>query len=513
MRAKAPPWWFVVGPALTVALPLLAVGFQGDERRDVYFNAERFGTNPVPVLRQVVDELDVFLNAGNLRPLGRFIAYAQQTYLFETAEATGLAPHVTQGVVRCVGLGFFAWVFTRLVNRFSPSGGGDTLAAWIAPPLLAVVLVASGVEHPIIHFPVLFILSASALLGATMVAANPILLDARREGWMKLGLLAVLGACSAMTFDLLYLVPGFAAIGLLAQAAVHGRAVLSLRGSAGAWRVLSIAGGFALVFVPSRIVIASRCAEHRCYSGSEPRLDADLFPVAFDRFLSGTPMAAWRHVDGSGTRAGGSLPAESLVTNSFLLTLVAVLFCLSVFAARRLKPAQESHAPRQAVALASIGAALVVFPAVLVSASRLVQRGDYAVGEGWRDSLLTASGWAMLGLSAVVALQGRTNRVTGSRLGRIGVVVLLFVGLSATLLANARAANVDDADPESAVAQAVSSSLVPFDPSESANEIRCELAHRYREIRPDSTKWISAEQIIANLDLLVIERHGVPYCR
>ena len=72
-----------------VCLPLIAFSLQGDERRNIYYNAERFGSNPLDPARQAIDEIDVFLRLGNFRPIGRFFDYTEHAWVFEAAEATG----------------------------------------------------------------------------------------------------------------------------------------------------------------------------------------------------------------------------------------------------------------------------------------------------------------------------------------------------------------------------------------------------------------------------------------
>jgi hypothetical protein len=512
MQPKFQSWLLVAWPTLVVSLPLLAFGFQGDEKRDVYYNAERFGTNPFPVARQVVSDIDLFLGAGNFRPLGRFFAFTQQAFLFETAEATGLAPHVAQGLLRCAVLLFLSWCFVRVIHRFCGGSEQISLGVLFAPGLLAVTFVASGAEHPIVHFPALFVLSAAAVLGSTLVASKVQLFEQGRESVVRLTGFVAVGAASAMTFDLLYLVPVFALVGLFAQAVNLDRSVSSLRGSAAVWRVASVAAGFGAVFIPTRLLIASRCAEGGCYSGSDLNLGPQVFEGVIDRAMSGLPPASWQHVADEAETTRTSIPVESLFTNSALLLLVASLVIFGLLLAQRMRCVENARPKFSATGLAVVGAALVLLPALVVSASRLMQRDDYEIGEGWRDSVLTASGWAVLAIAVIVSLQRRWPTVVFSGLGRLGLSLVLVLMLGASLFSNVQAARTDDKNPESATAQAVSASLAPFDASSTGNIVRCALAERYREISPSTEKWVGAHQILNNLDLLTLERYGLLYC-
>ena len=102
-------------PSLMVVLPLIGFSFQLDQRSEIYRSAvEGFG-HPLEAARDAYSGIDEYLSRGNFRPIGRFLENFSHGFVFEAAEATGMAPHVVHGLVRIAMIGLLALTATQMV--------------------------------------------------------------------------------------------------------------------------------------------------------------------------------------------------------------------------------------------------------------------------------------------------------------------------------------------------------------------------------------------------------------
>ena len=176
----------MTAPALIVTLPLTGFALQGDERRALVRAARAFGSNPLAVAESAVDTVELFLRAGNFRPLGRFAEKAEQAFLVEAAEATGLSLHSLQGTMRMVGVAALAMTAAGVVAAVMRSAGVGSLGR----PLLlqyslalGATLVASHHLSPLTAFPVAFVGSPLLILAVALAVARDADMEPRRLAW------------------------------------------------------------------------------------------------------------------------------------------------------------------------------------------------------------------------------------------------------------------------------------------------------------------------------------------
>ena len=140
--------------------------------------------------------------------------------VFEASEATGLAPHAIQGVIRLLMVVALAHAATRVAAALMRSAGirSDHPALLIYPIILAATLVANGGVSPLVLFPFLFVGSVVFALAVALVVARDRDMQRRRLQWYEPGAMALLGAAAAMTYDLVYVAPVLAAVFIAARA-------------------------------------------------------------------------------------------------------------------------------------------------------------------------------------------------------------------------------------------------------------------------------------------------------
>jgi hypothetical protein len=524
-------WFDVIGPAVLVVVPLLGFAFQGDERRGIYYDAERFGGNPARIAKQSYDEIGIFLNLGNFRPVGRFFDYLEHSTVFEVAKATGVPPHVVHGSVRIAMIALLAVVATQLVaalHRSAVAGAsghewrdsGPGFAEAVFPLIVATVLVSAGPESPIVHFPFLFIGAAIVILGLPLLVASDGAMRRQQTTWRELALMASLGVVVAMAFDLVYIAPPLCLAMILARGVASKTTPGAIFRSAALRRFAALSVGFLAVFVPVRMEIAERCAEKACYSGSDIAANDSVPGFVGDRIITGTPVAGWTHV--GDIASGVSAPAigfADLLANSWLLLLIVTLVLLT---ARLLAVGVRAEADppsvqrRFSAALAIIGTSTAVLAALLVSLAKLVQRERPPIGEGWRDTVIVQIGWAFVLLAALVlvasAIPVQPSNRKPIRVALTVVVIGLFASATMTLATNYRAADADRRLPLSNIVNQISTATVEFDRTETGNLRRCELIEGYTDFIPEPHLWIGGPQLWANLDALMLAEHGLRFC-
>ena len=511
----------VVAPSLIVAAPLAGFAFQLDQRRAIYRSAAEGLANPLLAARHAADGVDEYLSRGNFRPLGRFLEAVSDGFVFEAAEATGVAPNVVHGMIRIAMVGLLALIATQALCAVLRSAGrvpsGHPVVV-LYPLMLAMTLVAGDADGSMVIYPftligtsVLVLAIALAVARDADMAARPV---KRREAlWMLL-----LGAISVCTYDLAYIAAPLAAALVIARSVAAGMSVRETVRTA-AWRRFAfLAIGFLITLVPVRIVIAQRCSSAECYSGSDVYLSGDIVSRTAGRVATGVPPAGWSHV---AELARGSyrfgFGFADLMANSMLTVLVAGIVLIAIWSgsrASRLSPESTNGATdwyRPATGLGLFGLTLAVLPALLVSASRFLHAFDYAVGEAWRDTVLVQTGWSLM-IAGIGVVLTEAVRSKGSR--KIAVwaaAALLAAGCTATLLSNQQLNRIDQETSLSAINNQVATATIHFDRGK-GNANRCDLIEAYATVegRPDWEE--ESRQFRAVLDALMLDRYGQPFC-
>jgi hypothetical protein len=549
----------VAAPALIVAAPLSGIALQFDERRSTYRQAAAGRDNPVEALSYGYDSIGPFLDSGNFRPLGRFVQSLSAGFVLEASEATGLPPHAVNGFLRLLAVGLLAMVATRIVAAITGSGrfGAAPIVA-VYPMVLGMALIANGRGGPLVYYPVVLGGAAILVLAACAAVARDTDMSPRRVRLRELVAMGLLGAAAAMYHELVYVAPPLAAAYIAARALADGLSWRTAVRVAALARWAALSAGFLVVLVPARLEIAARCGRTACYAPSDLSLSGDIGGLVATRLISGSPIAGWSLVSDLTGAYGLEFTFVNLLANSFLAMLVAAVVAVTIAvaaqafagagdgaAAGAAPPSEEAeatgaaarrvrvagHGPtgvavsaegrrarangqrlRASASLGLFGAATAGLPALLVSLSRWLQasRIDY----GWRDTMLVQVGWSLVVAAALSVTLWAVLACGGRRLHRAAATAAaaaLGVGLACTLLANARLAQIDRSTPESVVTSQIAAAAINFDSSSDGNAVRCALIDAYARWAPEDA-WIAAPGLLEDLDRLMLDRHGQPFC-
>ncbi|MXZ54274.1 MAG: hypothetical protein F4Z34_13935 [Acidimicrobiaceae bacterium] len=539
------PLLHVAGPSAVIMAPLLGLTFHSDQRIMMYWLTGAFGADPFAIVNQNLAEIGDFVRQGNFRPLGRFVIYMEQTSIFEVAAGTGIAPHVIQGVVRLIMVSALAVAAMCFVVALYDSARSASIpgAATVRrrlldpsaplPPVLAAfplvvasTFVVSGALHPASFFPFFFVAVAIYLLLVPLYVCSGEAMTRRGIGIRSAALCAVLGMVSAMTSELLYLVPVVCLLTIATRWWLSRQPGRELIRSSAFSRLVALSVGFLVVFVPSRLAIAAECSRGECYEGSS----AVLSTLAVEQWL-GRAVAGLQFETLSSTLAGdydNLSPARDpidFVTNVWLILVVLSLGCLAVTAAIRVSRASESadrlgagDLRRLGAALCGFGGLLALVTTLMVSLSEGLQ-GWHDRGFGldqWRDSLLVQIAWALIlyGL-AVIALSyiGRGNEGRRARRAWLaaGVTALVFVMSMNAFMANDKFSIWRRTGSDSTAVNLIATASVDFDRSERGQAIRCELISAYTE-RNCTDCWHSGQRVLEELNRLSRSRHNADFC-
>ena len=513
-------WRDAVVPALLVTTPLIGYSLIGDDRRRLYLAARLVGSDPLEAFSHSWDTIDGFLDLGNFRPLGRALENIERGFVFDAAEATGLAPHAIIGVLRLAIIAVLALVACRVVAAVVSSSGASPgqphPAVVLYPMTLAATLVAADNDGPITKYPFVVVGSIVLILASALAVARDKDMQARRLSWHEPVSMALLGAVAASTYDLLYLSPAVAAAFVVARHAASGRSTRELLRGAALRRWVWLSVGFAAVFVPVRIEIADRCSRMTCYSASDIELTGDVFLLTGQRLLTGTPPAGWSHASHLVDESGLDFGLPEMATNSLLALLLVAILLIAVRSARhviRCSPNVQVDAAawrRPAASLGALGAAIALLPSLLAGLSRHVHRVDYPIGEAWRETVLVQVGWSLVAASLLLVLFGVVRTQRASPVLAVAASAVLCACLILTLLANARLNRVDRNTPLHVIGNEIAAATIHFDPTEGGNARRCRLIDDYTMIFADG--WLSGANVGAELDKLMLDRHGRPFC-
>ena len=516
-------WWnpALAAPALTVTVPLSGFALQNEERRALVRAGREFGSNPLAVAVATYDAIGLFLDVGNFRPVVRFLEKFEHAFAVETAEATGLGLHVVQGGVRLAMVAMLAMTAAQVVSAVIRSAGAEPLGfpvLTLYSLALGMTLVASHHSSPLTAFPVAFIGSAVLILLVVLSVARDRDMHVRRLSWLETVAMALLGAAAAMTYDLVYVAPPLAAGFILVRVVAAGhRPGFVLRTAAlRRWLVLSV--GFLAVFVPARLVIAGRCRNLECYSGSGVSFSPDVPGLTARRILTGAPPAGWSHTADRVRPYGFDVGVIDLASNWLLVVL---LVAMTVVAGRAAVSTARSTAAvgssqsgwlRLAASLGAFGAFTAVLPSLLVSLSAYIQWARPAVGEAWRDTLMVQVGWSFMITAVVVA----GIAVAGSRRHKAVATALaataLCAGLAMTLFNNERMAHIGRGTPTSALVREISTAVIRIDLTDDGNTRRCNMIDAYTELYPGSQQWWWGPQLRQEIDHFMLDRYDRPFC-
>ena len=501
-----------------MTVPLTGFALQAEQRRAVVRAAREFGSSPLAVAHFAVDTVGLFLRAGNFRPLGRFLEKAEHAFAFEAAEATSLSLHSVQGVLRLALVAALAMTAAQVVSAVMRSAGVANQRSLLAvySLVLGTTLVASHHLSSLTAFPVLFLGSPLLILAVSLAVARDADMQPRPLSWHEPMTMALLGAASAMVYDLVYMAPALGAVFIVVRAAVAGQGARDLLRTAAVRRWAALAAGFLAVFVPVRAVIAALCSAHYCNPASEIVLSADVAQLAGERVLTGAPPAGWAHtaerVAPYGYRAGlADLAGNWLVA---VLVVAAVVLCArSARALLRGSGIEPAALRRLAAPLAILGALTALIPALMVSLSRETQASPPGVGEAWRDSLVVQIGWSFIIFAAIAASLAWARGRRGPRIV-VAVVVgaVLCAGLSATLINNQRLGLIGRGTPTTMLVRQMSSAVVHVDLSEGGNARRCGLIDAYSDLYPEPDAWWRGPQLREELNHFMLDRYGTVFC-
>ena len=519
------------GPAVLVVLPLLGMSLKSDERLHLFQQVFYTDVNLFGIAQYVEERIFNFLNIGNFRPIGRFTEVLVHGLVFESAEATGLTPHVVLGVVRVIVVALLAVLAAKMVGALVRSAGvsADRSLVSLYPLVVGTVVVANGIIGGLAQFPHTFIGSVVLILVAALATARDRDLEPRPLRKRECASMAAFGALLVLYYDVAYLAPIVAAGFLAARVVVAQLPLRAALATAAVRRWAALSAGFAAVFIPVRIDIARRCAPGECYSASDLSVSPEVFETALPRLATGLPPVGWDYNAELARLFGVDAGITSLATNVLLFLMLAAIVAFAVAAVARgwrpnPEPAVETSAADQptpeqprgtharlAAALIGLGAFMAVLSATLAGLSASMQRRDLPIGEAWREAQLAQVAWSLIIVGCLAALDLATRSERTRRALRAAVAAVLAIGVAFTLLANWRFAEVDRRDPTAALTSLIATSTIHVDTTETGDQIRCALSGGYREVTPEKV-WITGWRMRNELDRFMGGRHGLAYC-
>jgi hypothetical protein len=499
-------WVRAIALPLLVMLPLVGAVPLSDSRYNAYRFGGAYAQRPWELITDPITSIPRYLDYGNFRPLGRLLERGLDGLAYAVSSALTMPLPTPLRLTHLAAVAVFVVVLVVLVETVtSPTplrAGRPSAATALVPLTLATTLVASGRTSSVIVFTDLYALSTALVLGVAAAAARHPLLAQRSVTWRQVLAAVLVGAALPIVNEVASLaVP-------LAWAAVvlRGRLTLGVSWSelvhSAATKLLLVGSiAFAIVFVPLRVMLAIRCADGSCYDGSDVAFGWALFPTLGHRLLSSVPPVGWypatRHAP-----SGWYLPSDPL---TWLLLAVLVVVAWRLL---RALPALRQLTGRQALALAVMGAAVLILVATLVALSADVQgqvMDGWAIGSGWRDTLMVGAG-ASLVLAAALLTPAAARRPR-LRAGALVVLVLLAVG---TAMANQGQARGLALRADAALHTEIAVAVTNFVPDEEADARRCELFARFVDSIPEQTH--NHRRLHEALNETSQARHGQDFC-
>ena len=492
--------------ATLVAAPSLGAAPELDERFHPYAFTAQFGANPLAITREVIATVPDFLAEGNFRPGARLFEWSGHVIAGQGVRVFGLPLNLGLGVLRLIAVAVLAAALVRLVERCL---GTETTP--VDPNLLATAtffvgasFLVSSVGGPVNLFAWLYLGTAAiATIASSRFAHTPWFEPDTPVPQRSLVGMAALGAVLAGTNEMTVLALPLSAAVILARCVVLGRRIdLGLLRLPVARVYAALVTGFAVVFVPVRVLIAGECSDGSCYSDSDAVLTEAYPATVVGRIASGLLPPQWR--------VGSNDPALDAIREGHIV-VVAVLFAVLVLpilvvVRRCWTPPQSSADTRQVRALAILGTGLLLAPTLVFSTSRSLQDPSLRVGEPWRDSALATPGAALL-TAAVAVLVVRALPLTPGA----GRLVLGTCGLGVVFMSFVTTWSVgveSRSDPERIVNNQVALEAATFVDTPDGNRARCDLLDYWEDVNHDAANPGRTEEVRAALDAFVAYAHG-----
>jgi hypothetical protein len=509
-RAWSRAAWRALAAPVLVLLPLLTVAPGSDNRFNIHRYGAEYAVRPWQLVSdQLVSVPRYLTNHGNFRPLGRMLERSLDVLTFALSTALGLPANIAMRLVHLAGAAILGLVLLLAVETMTSrrplAAQPPSAAAQLLPLTFAALLVAAGGTSTIVVFTDLYFASMALVLGVALAAA--------RHRWLTtdgltLGSAAaalVVGAGLAAFNEITALALPLAIVAVLAR----GRLTMELP-----WRTLVRrravlatgvgAIGFAAVFVPVRVMIASSCADGGCYEASDISIDPAFFPALGHRALTWIPPLAWRAAT---AETGGHW---YLTRNPVLLLLLAVLAVLGWRTAVELR---RSRLPRrrELLALALLGAGTLALGATMAALSSFVQGlvDTWLIGTGWRDVQVLVAGAAALLVAAVLAPLRAAGVAVPPR-AAVGASLLVTVLAGGSMLSNQTFAAIDARNPASALHNEIALALTSPADRAGGEERRCDLLREFEELYPDDESW--HDRLREAVDTSMQVRYGIPFC-
>ena len=511
------PWVDATGLALVVALPALFARPWADERVYVYWPEQIAGRNPLLLLVRVLEEIPGYLQLGVFRWLSRLVTFLENWVILRASLAVGLPVNVVRAIPKALMVLALATVLVATLRQYRQARPHhETDRSWtVLMGTTAVVFAASLTifrpsTHPLTLFPSLYLGTAAVALGIPLMLGRMklnehLLADSPRSlGVLRGTALAAMGIGIASMIELAYLALPLSIVHLaLLDRCAFGsqesreRTFLSSL-AVRAW--LMITGGFLVVFIPIRVVIARICSNGGCYQAAAPGFTLDLLEVWPRRLLSGAfPVMQYNQRD---------LVADALRANKdlFVIGLMAAAFA-SWLLWRSWAIEREAVPSRHN---GWMGAAALYFGVVLVlatglaSLSREVQQQDLGLTP-WRESGFSWVAWT--GLVAVVVTVA-IQRL--SHLPQVGLAVVLVAAVLMASVQNQADMLTVRSQPEGRLHNQIAASLADFDRSDRGNMHRCAITNEllaFPEAEPNRFPFL-----VGLLDAVAINHYGLPFC-
>jgi hypothetical protein len=474
-------WVRAISLPLLVMLPLIGAVPLSDSRYNAYRFGGAYAQRPWELLTDPITSIPRYLDYGNFRPLGRLLERGLDAVAYAVSSALTMPLATPLRLIHLAAIAVLVVVVVLLAETVtSPTplrSGRPSAATALVPLTLATTLVASGRTSSVIVFTDLYALSTALVLGIAAVAARHAVLVRETVRRPQLVGAILVGAALPIVNEVAYLAVPLA----WTAAALRGRLTLrrswsELASSAAAALLLAGSIAFAAVFLPLRIMLAIRCADGSCYDGSDVSLGWELLPTFGHRLVSWVPTVGWY----AATR---DAPTPWYLPSGPVAWLLLAAIVVVAWRLLREGPSLRQPTGRQVLALAGVGAAILLMVAALVALSADVQGqvvDGWAIGSGWRDTLMAGVGGAVL--LAAVLLAPRLVRRPGARGVALGLLVLLAVG---TALANQGQARGLAARPDAALHMEIAVAVTNFLPNEEADDRRCALFARFVASIPD----------------------------
>lgn len=507
-----------------VLLPLLTVAPGSDNRFNIHRFGAEYATRPwLVVTDQLASIPDYLTRHGNFRPLGRMLERAFDVLTFTLSTAFDLPVNIAMRIVHLTAAALLCLmllaVVATLTGHHPLRDRPPSAAVHLLPFAFGALLVAAGSTSTIVVFTDLYFASMTVVLGVALATARTRWLTTEGLTFSSAAAAVAVGAGMAsfneitalgvpLTFAVV-LARGHLTMGLAWRTLVRSRAAL-------ATAVGTL--GFAAVFVPVRIAIAANCADGSCYEASDISLDPAFVPAFGHRLLTWLPPLQWRVAS---AQADGHW---YLTSNPVLALLLVAIGALAWRTASDLRRAPIPDG-RQLLALGSVGATILLLGAVLAASSAFVQGlvGTWAIGTGWRDNQIVASGAALLLVAIVLAVargSGARRADSGDVVAKeratahrtiVAALTLFALVAGGSLLSNKTYAALDARRPEAALHKDIALALTSPADRADADARRCGLLQEFEALHPDESSW--HRRLREATDMSTQTRFGIPFCR